>query len=267
MSSSASTAGLQDDWDKHWGAYAASNALNPAQAYRRMLILASLGLDGAARPARVLELGSGQGDFSRELVDRYPFVELCGLDLSQTGIDIARRKVPTGAFFQQDMTQTIGLPDGYRRWATHAVCSEVLEHIDDPAAALRNVRACLAPGARLVITVPAGPMSAFDHHIGHRRHFDAASLTRVVEAAGMEVERMSGAGFPFFNLYRLTVVARGRALIKDAEGEPGGALPLAARLAIRAFTWLFRFNSAETLRGWQLVAVAREPAAADAKLL
>jgi hypothetical protein len=102
-------------------------------------------------------------------------------------------------------------------------------------------------------------MSAFDRHIGHRRHFTPDRLRQLLEDAGLEVAALYGAGFPFFNLYRLTVVARGRRLIDDASGE----LPLSARAAIWAFTQLFRLNAVETLRGWQLVAVASEPGGKD----
>jgi len=228
-----------DDWNRHWGAYEKSNALNPAQAYRRMLIFRALELDRAKNPVRLLELGSGQGEFSKELKERHPALDLVGVDLSQTGVEMAQAKVPSGAFFQQDLTQPMAIPEQYRKWATHAVCSEVLEHIDNPLDALRNVRSCLAPGGRLVITVPAGPMSEFDRHIGHRRHFTPQSLTELVHGA-------------------LTVVARGRKLIQDAEGGDG-SLPLAARAAIRLFSWLFRMNAVETQHGWQLVAVAVEP--------
>ena len=102
-------------------------------------------------------------------------------------------------------------------------------------------------------------MSAFDKHIGHRRHFSTHLLSEVVQGAGLEVARLSGAGFPFFNLYRLMVVARGEALIKDVDLSGAAPLPRSARLAMRAFDWLFRWNRTETLRGWQILGEAREP--------
>src|SRR5450432_711405 len=194
-----------DDWDRHWSEHAASNALNPAQAYRRALIFEALGLARSSAPVRLLEIGCGQGELSSEIARLNPEVELVGMDLSHTGIAVARAKVPAGAFFQLDLTKPMAIEDRYRGWATHAVCSEVLEHLDDPALALRNVRAFLAPGATLVITVPGGPMSAFDRHIGHRRHFTQARLAQTLVDAGLEVGVVHGAGFPFFNLYRLTV--------------------------------------------------------------
>src|SRR5450755_2456804 len=90
-----------DDWDRHWDAHAASNALNPAQAYRRALIFEALGLGRAVAPVRLIEFGSGQGELSSEIAARYPEVELVGVDLSATGIAIARAKVPGAQFFQQ----------------------------------------------------------------------------------------------------------------------------------------------------------------------
>jgi len=247
-----------DDWNQHWQDYAALAALNPAQAYRRKLIFERLGLSGAAG-ARVLELGSGQGDLSREIAGRYPQVELLGLDISHSGIAIAQQKVPRGSFIQQDFMRPFAVPERYQRWATHAVCSEVLEHVADPREVLENARPCLAPGARFVITVPAGPRSAFDLHIGHRRHFTAGGLAKLLTSAGLEIESVHGAGFPFFNLYRLAVVARGDKLIADAGRK--GPLPLSARMTIRTFSSLFELNSDLTPWGWQLVAVAREPLA------
>lgn len=247
-----------DDWNDHWSRYASAVEQSPAQAYRRDLVFERLGLDRAAGTPRIVELGSGQGDLSREIKMRWPHAELLGLDLSETGIEIARKKVPDGVFVQADFTQPLPLADEFVGWATHAVCTEVLEHVEDPVLVLKNARRCLAPGARLVVTVPAGPMSAFDRHIGHRRHFTLELLREVLTGAGLELESMNGAGFPFFNLYRLLVVARGSRLVDDVA--PGGHMPRSANAALRAFSWLFRLNSDSTTRGWQLVATAREPA-------
>ena len=254
----ASSPAPGDDWNRHWDAYAATNALNPAQAYRRKLIFERLGLDGISG-AHVLELGTGPGELSSELATRFPTAELLGLDISRSGLAVAAQKVPRATFIEQDFMQPFTLPERFGGWATHAVCSEVLEHVADPREVLENARPCLAPGARFVITVPAGPRSAFDLHIGHRRHFTAGGLAKLLTSAGLEIESVHGAGFPFFNLYRLAVVARGDKLIADAGRK--GPLPLSARMTIRTFSSLFELNSDLTPWGWQLVAVAREPLA------
>src|SRR5439155_12191656 len=87
-----------DDWETHWRAYSQTNAANPAQAYRRMLIFGGLDLPHAGRPVRLLDLGSGQGTFAREVLSLYPDIQLCGLDLAQSGVDIARQSVPGATF-------------------------------------------------------------------------------------------------------------------------------------------------------------------------
>jgi SAM-dependent methyltransferase len=249
-----------DDWDRHWKEQAALNALNPAQVYRRELIFDALALKEARYPVRVLDLGCGSGEMMLHATRLRPDAEILGFDLSQQGVDFAKRKVPQGTFRQRDFTAPGDAGDPFLGWATHATCSEVLEHIDDPARALRNVKPYLAPGAKLVITVPAGPMSMFDKHIGHRRHFTPAGLRKVIEDAGLIAEDVRGAGFPFFNLYRLAVVARGQKLVDDTAGQSdGSSLPLTARAMIRTFGLLFKMNTSKTELGWQLVAVARAP--------
>ncbi len=102
-------------------------------------------------------------------------------------------------------------------------------------------------------------MSDFDRHIGHRRHFDGPLLETTLRGAGLRVVDLRGAGFPFFNLYRLVVVARGKKVITDVDGGDAAALPWSARAAMRAFSWLFKLNSSKTTLGWQLAALAAEP--------
>jgi SAM-dependent methyltransferase len=248
-----------DDWDLHWSRYAQAAELNPAQEFRRRLILDGLAIESAG--ARVLDIGSGTGDLAAELVAELPAPRVRGLELSATGVELARRKVPAAEFRQWDLLAETEVPESDAGWADHAVCSEVLEHVDDPVALLRNARPFLAPGCRLVVTVPGGPMSAFDRHIGHRRHFSPADAGAALTAAGYEVESARGVGFPFFNLYRLLVIAAGERLIEPespAEAKPPGR---ARRFADRVFRILFRRNRGGSRLGFQTVVVARNPPA------
>lgn len=240
-----------DDWDRHWQDFHDSARVNPAQDMRQRLVLGRLRRLAAAR---VLDVGSGSGELARVLHARLPAAHLLGLEGSAEGVSLARRKVPEAAFVQCDLRQP-QLPDAaHREWATAAVCSEVLEHLEDPRLVLINVKPFLAPGAHLLVTVPGGPMSAFDRHIGHRRHFTRRTLRELLEAAGYDVTGVWGAGFPFFNLYRLVVIARGVRLIGDAGAR---SRPWLAGAAMRLFGLLFRMNLDRTPLGWQLLAVAR----------
>ena len=205
---------------------------------------------------RVLDVGSGSGALADAILRARPDAQVLGADLADGAVSLARARVPKAAFLQQDFARTTAIAPEYVGWATHAVCSEVLEHLDDPETVLGNVRPYLARGCRLVVTVPAGPMTAFDKHIGHRRHFTADSLARVLRSSGFDVERVVGAGFPFFNLYRLAVLARGDALIADVAEGDGAGLPARARLAMGIFAVLFSLNLDRSRLGWQLAATA-----------
>jgi trans-aconitate methyltransferase len=249
----------EDDWDSHWSSYGETAAANPAQSYRRRLLFDTLNL----RPGdRLVDIGSGQGDLIRDATEVQPGIECVGLELGASGIEQARRKTPAARFVHTDLLEPQAPAPELARWGTVATCSEVLEHVDRPDVLLRNASAYLAPGAVVVVTVPAGPRSAFDRHIGHRRHFTRATLQRTLRDAGLEPVRMLAAGFPFFDLYRLAVLVRGRKVIDDAQ-DPAGVNSGASGSLMRAFDRLFRANLSNSPLGWQLIAVARVPRSAD----
>lgn len=245
-----------DDWNAHWGRYQETAELNPAQKWRHRLLLNMIGKD--AQPGTILDIGSGQGDMAALLAQSWPSAKLLGLDLSETGCRIAKAKVPAGTFIPCDLIAGAEPEDKHRDVAEFAICSEVLEHVDDPVTLLKNASKWMAPGCRLCITVPGGPMSAFDKHIGHRQHFTRQRIRAVLEEAGFVVERADGAGFPFFNLYRMVVVARGKKLIDDVEGDVAETSPL-AKIMMQLFDDLFAFNLSRGSLGWQITALARKP--------
>jgi SAM-dependent methyltransferase len=251
------------DWNHLWEDYAASAEENPAQAYRRALVTELLELGPGSESARILDLGSGQGDFARELKRRFPYAEIRGLDISAAGVRMAQEKVPQGRFLEADLTRPLRLPEDWTGWATHMVCTELLEHLQNPAEVLANARPLLGVGARIVITVPSGPMSAFDRFLGHVQHFSPASLTQCIQAGGGTPVIVLRAGFPFFNLYRLVVILRGERLVEDAARVQEGAPSRLASWVMALFRFLFRFNARRWGPGWQLVAVAKVPAALE----
>ena len=109
-----------------------------------------------------------------------------------------------------------------------------------------------------------GPRSAFDRHIGHRRHFNRTSLRRTISAAGLDPLRIDAAGFPFFDLYKVATIVRGRKLIEDAR-RPDAIGEGAGGAALTVFERLFRANLVNSPFGWQLLAVARVPGAGGSR--
>ena len=255
------TRAAQDDWDAHWDHYAESAAQNPAQQMRHDLIARLLCEDAGRGAMHVFDLGSGQGDLVLKLEALLPNARFVGAELSESGVAISQRKVPSATFLVADIFQPPAALNDFAGWATHAVCSEVLEHVDDPVSFLQHAGNYLASDARLIVTVPGGPMSAFDRHIGHRQHFDRRKIRSVLEQAGYAVDRTYGSGFPFFNLYRLLVIARGRKLVRDVESKCEGGSSGLAGFVMKVSRVLFHANLPDSPFGWQVVATARKTSA------
>jgi SAM-dependent methyltransferase len=255
--SSSRPSGNLDDWDQHWLKFASTSDNGPATKYRRRLIVDALRIPDPVGDLHLLDIGSGTGGFAEEFCAKYPDAHLFGLELSQAGVEIASRRVSSASFLVRNLLEPVKPQDIPPVLATHAVCSEVLEHLDEPEKLLVNATAYMAPGCRLVVTVPGGPMCDFDRAIGHRTHFTADSLSQLLTRAGFEVEGAYGAGFPFFILYRLSLVARGQHLMGDVSVGANGAAPWHVRFGGLVFDQLFRFNL--PVWGWQMVAIARFP--------
>jgi ubiquinone/menaquinone biosynthesis C-methylase UbiE len=249
----------RDDWDRHWDDYSQCAHANPALEYRRRVIFSLLNLRNSGSGVRLLDIGSGQGDMAAAVRARFPSAQLLGLELSQSGVEISRQKVPEARFVQRNLLEKVEVPEDQRGWATHAVCSEVIEHVDDPRQLLESARDYMSSGCLLVVTVPGGPMSSFDRYIGHRKHYKSSDIGTLFREVGYETEQISRAGFPFFNLYRWLVVLRGDKIIRDATARQNRPASLSARVAMGIFAPLFHLNFDSSPWGWQMVGTARVP--------
>jgi SAM-dependent methyltransferase len=246
-----------DDWDRHWRDYAEAAEENPAQNYRREMIFSLLDVHGNGAGTRILDIGSGQGDMVAAIRSRFPEAEILGLELARSGVEISRRKIPSARFVQRDLLDQTKPSAEEQGWATHAVCSEVIEHLDDPVLLLKNAKAYMGEGCSLIVTVPGGPMSAFDKHIGHRKHWQVREVDALLRQAAYAPEHAAGVGFPFFNLYRCLVILRGKKLISDVTSSPDRRPSFAARAAMAVFFRLIRPSLNSSHWGWQIVAKAR----------
>jgi SAM-dependent methyltransferase len=83
-----------------------------------------------------------------------------------------------------------------------AVSLDVVEHLDDDLAALRELRRIVRPGGALLVTVPAYQWLWSGHDVinHHRRRYTRRSLQRAAEGAGWQQVRTT-----YFNSLLLPV--------------------------------------------------------------
>lgn len=123
--------------------------LDPAFARRARLIAENLDLKGKEH---ILEVGCGRGFYEQFLGTIYPTVKITGIDLKESYLNIARHTVKNKnvTFLNADATN---LPLKAKTF-DRIIATEVLEHIPDEQAVLRELHRVLKPEGILVITVP-----------------------------------------------------------------------------------------------------------------
>jgi len=130
---------------------------------------------------KVLDFGAGEGQFAAPL--------------SALGLDITALEPDQG--LQQRLIRQ-GLPavgsiseirDGSY---DYIYTLNVLEHIDDDAAALRSLHAKLRPGGKLLIYVPAFQIlyTSMDAKVGHVRRYTREMLASRVRSAGFRIDQV-----------------------------------------------------------------------------
>lgn len=94
--------------------------------------------------------------------------------------------------------------------------TDVLEHVPEPGAALAEMARVAAPGATLLLTVPAYGWlwSDEDERLGHYRRYTLAKLRAEAAAAGWEP-----AAGTYFNTLMLAPIALARRLARQRRGN------------------------------------------------
>jgi SAM-dependent methyltransferase len=152
------------------------------------------------KDARLLEIGCGTGH-NLAMLKRFGRVDAVEIDPAARAL--ASRRLGH-AVLDAPLPELPGVPD---RAYDLIACLDVIEHIERDREALAGVAAKLRSGGRVLITVPAFPWmwSAHDVVNHHKRRYTRATLTRLVEEAGLELEMLS-----WFNslLFPLAAAAR-----------------------------------------------------------
>lgn len=175
---------------------------------RRNIIDAVLERSAPQQRQHLLEIGCGTGGNLRFLANR--FAAVTGVDASEDAVRYARERA-SGEILQGDFRVVLA-----GRWSAFDVIlmADVLEHVEDDRAFLRDVVTNMQRGATLLITVPAHPWlwSSHDTALEHHRRYSAAALNALFADLPLTPLYRSQ-----FNLLLLPLVLLARALPTPAR--------------------------------------------------
>ncbi len=142
--------------------------------------------------SRILDIGCGTGA-NLEMLSRFGEAE--GVDVSTEALAFCRERGLQNV--RQGEAEHLPYEDGSFDLVT---ALDVVEHLDDDVAGLREMRRVLRTGGRAVLFVPAfkflwGVQDDVSHH---RRRYTLEGLKRAVCEAGFEIERATYANITFF---------------------------------------------------------------------
>jgi SAM-dependent methyltransferase len=184
---------------------------SPAPFHRRRLILKTA---RSLEFTSVLDVGCGNGTLLSEL-EKKSLLQLVGIDLSEFVIKENGKRFSRFRFHALDVSKR-ALEEKFDL----VICSEVLEHIDNIAAALANLRQMCR--RYLIITVPTGRVFPIDQKMGHVRHFSSEDIRNYLKTHGLKVLLLKKWGFPFHTLYKYLINLRPNACLDHfAEAKYG----------------------------------------------
>ncbi len=144
------------------------------------------------RSPHILDVGCGTGA-NLEMLAQFGQAE--GVDVSPDALSFCRARGLQNV--RQGEAENLPYADASFDLVTGL---DVVEHLDDDIAGLKEMRRVLRPGGRALLFVPAfmflwGVQDDVSHH---RRRYTLKQLKRAANAAGFEVERATYANISFF---------------------------------------------------------------------
>jgi glycosyltransferase involved in cell wall biosynthesis len=193
---------------------------------------------------RVLELGAGIGNMTQQLAGgrkHYVATDIDNEHLARLRVRFRGR--PNLEIRKCDLCDAADFAELKEKFDT-VVCLNVVEHVSDDLAALRNIRSALAPGGRAIVLVPQdqGVFGTLDEVLGHCRRYDPTQLQKLMDNAGFVLDRT----IQFNRVTRPGWWWNGRVLKRRSFG----------RLQLRVFDWLVPFSRrVDAMLPWSAVSL------------
>ncbi len=225
--------------------------------------IAELKRELGTRPVSIMEVGCSAGHLLADMRRNLPNAILTGGDYTMGTLVKLGEKMPDIPLVRFNLAASPLPSDSYDAM----VLLNVLEHIEDDAAATGHIARMLKPGGVAVIEVPAGPelFDDYDRQLQHFRRYTLQSICSVVEQAGLVVERRNYLGamiYPAFYLAKKLSQSRPKSAA-DREAHVTNAIGVTSRFNAvgRAIMSLEQTigRSVTFRRGIRCVVTARKP--------
>ncbi|MGK2958305.1 MAG: glycosyltransferase [Acidimicrobiales bacterium] len=137
----------------------------------------------------VLDIGCGTGELLNTL-STLGFAPIIGTDASPTALNFAGQSSGQSCSLASSVAEYLPFADETFSLVTSL---DVVEHLDDDVAALREYRRVTRPGGLIVIAVPAYHWAWSDHDVflGHRRRYTASRLINAAENSGLKIDHVT----------------------------------------------------------------------------
>jgi SAM-dependent methyltransferase len=148
--------------------------------------------DAESAAIKILDVGCGTGA-NLELLSEFGEAE--GVDVSAEALSFCRERGLT--YVRQGAAESLPYADNSFDLVTGL---DVVEHLDDDLAGLKEMHRVLRPGGKTLLFVPAFMFlwGVQDDISNHRRRYTMNELKRVVREAGFEIERATYVNISFF---------------------------------------------------------------------
>lgn len=175
------------------------------------------GTQDTAAPLNFLDVGCGTGAMSVRLTR---WGRVISADFSQTALQFSRRR----GLDHLVGADAMKLPFASDRFDA-IVTMDVLEHLPDDCAAMREFFRVLKPGGRVFATIPAYPHLWSEHDVAlmHFRRYQRHELRERFEAAGFRIEKLS---HTMTALYPVVALQRRLNARKPPHDPPQAAMPI-----------------------------------------
>lgn len=198
----------------HWGVYATTFLWHH---HRRIYSMCKNRFCSALAPdARGIEFGSGSGIWSTSLSTWRPDLKLRGVDISKSSLAVAQG-LAEAADAKDRVTFEVGDAIKWqsgRDFFDFGISCFLLEHLEDPAALVANLRRSVKPGAPVFLTA-AITAAEVDHIFEFRSE---GEVIKLVEDGGFRVSEMICP--PPDSTVRMEYMPRSIAIIGWAKSKP-----------------------------------------------